>query len=208
MEESELVEVLQSYKDAIEALQQKFNDFSDEISHVREEMQNKIETLENTVFNEILEPAKAASEKAAYDADLKVFTDKYSEKVSPYLDRIKAVEDEDFDFYKNTFDSWKDYEADKGDSALSEEEYVDSVLEKVKTQLETIKEAIGASEVEMKVDENGNVEATADGETIAEDKVETDEKVEDFEENLGEAGELSEEEMKKLEEEMRAEGLV
>ena len=59
----------------------------------------------------------------------------------------------------------------------------------------------------MKVDEDGNVEATADGEKIAEDKVET-EKVEDFEESLGEPGELSEEEMKKLEEEMRAEGIV
>ena len=93
MEESELVEVLQSYKDAIEALQQKFNDFGEEISHVREEMQNKIETLEKTVFNEILEPAKAASEKAAYDADLKAFTERYSEKAGPYLDRIKAVED-------------------------------------------------------------------------------------------------------------------
>lgn len=205
MEENELIEVLQSYKDAIQLLEEKLNAFSEEMNHVREEMQTKLDSLENTVIHEILEPAVEASNKAAYDRDLEDYKGRYSEKVDPYLDRIKAVEDEDFDFWKNTYDGWKDYEADKGESALSEEEYIDSVLDKVKSQLEAIKDAMAASEVEMKVDENGNAQLDVDGETVAET---TEEVKEDFEENLGEAGELSDEEMKKLEEEMKSEGLI
>ena len=205
MEENELIEVLQSYKDAIQLLEEKLNAFSEEMNHVREEMQTKLDSLENTVIHEILEPAVEASNKAAYDRDLEDYKGRYSEKVDPYLDRIKAVEDEDFDFWKNTYDGWKDYEADKGESALNEEQYLDSVLNKVKTQLEAIKDAMDASEIEMKVDENGNAQLDVDGETVAET---TEEVKEDFEENLGEAGELSDEEMKKLEEEMKSEGLI
>lgn len=207
MEENELIEVLQSYKDAIQLLEEKLNSFSEEINHVREEMQTKLDSLENTVIHEILEPAVEASNKAAYDRDLEDYKGRYSEKVNPYLDRIKAVEDEDFDFWKNTYDGWKDYEADKGESALNEEQYLDSVLNKVKNQLEAIKDAMDASEIEMKVDEDGNAQLDVDGETVATEEV-SEEPKEDFEENLGEAGELSDEEMAKLEEEMKSEGLI
>ncbi len=48
MDENELVEVLQSYKDAIGLLEEKFNAFSEEIGHVREELQTRIESLEDT----------------------------------------------------------------------------------------------------------------------------------------------------------------
>lgn len=207
MEENELIEVLQSYKDAIQLLEEKLNSFSEEMNHVREEMQTKLDSLENTVIHEILEPAVEASNKAAYDRDLEDYKGRYSEKVNPYLDRIKAVEDEDFDFWKNTYDGWKDYEADKGESALNEEQYLDSVLNKVKTQLEAIKDAMDASEIEMKVDGDGNAQLDVDGETVATEEV-SEEPKEDFEENLGEAGELSDEEMAKLEEEMKSEGLI
>lgn len=207
MEENELIEVLQSYKDAIQLLEEKLNSFSEEMNHVREEMQTKLDSLENTVIHEILEPAVEASNKAAYDRDLEDYKGRYSEKVNPYLDRIKAVEDEDFDFWKNTYDGWKDYEADKGESALNEEEYLDSVLNKVKNQLEAIKDAMDASEIEMKVDGDGNAQLDVDGETVATEEV-SEEPKEDFEENLGEAGELSDEEMAKLEEEMKSEGLI
>ena len=207
MEENELIEVLQSYKDAIQLLEEKLNAFSEEMNHVREEMQTKLDSLENTVIHEILEPAVEASNKAAYDRELEDYKGRYSEKVSPYLDRIKAVEDEDFDFWKNTYDGWKDYEADKGESALNEEQYLDSVLNKVKNQLEAIKDAMDASEIEMKVDGDGNAQLDVDGETVATEEA-SEEPKEDFEENLGEAGELSDEEMAKLEEEKKSEGLI
>ena len=64
-----------------------------------------------------------------------------------------------------------------------------------------------AENVEVKQDEDGNTELKADGETVAEEeKTETPEDT--TEEPLGEPAELSEDEMKKLEEEMKAEGLV
>jgi hypothetical protein len=207
MDETELVEVLQSYKDAIGLLEEKFNAFSEEIGHVREELQARIESLEDTVINGIINPAHEAAEKAAYDRDLEDFKGRYSEKIDPYLDKIKAVEGDDFDIFKTAFDGYKEYKDANGDKALDEVGYVDELLSGIASQLDKVKELINAEEVEVKQDENGNTEIKADGETVAEgEKTETPEDT--TEEPLGEPAELSEDEMKKLEEEMKAEGLV
>jgi hypothetical protein len=208
MDETELVEVLQSYKDAIGLLEDKFNAFSEEIGHVREELQARIESLEDTVINGIINPAHEAAEKAAYDRDLEDFKGRYSEKIDPYLDKIKAVEGDDFDIYKTAFDGYKEYKDANGDKALDEVGYVDELLSGIASQLDKVKELINAENVEVKQDEDGNTELKADGETVAEETVEekTEETAE--EEPLGEPAELSEDEMKKLEEEMKAEGLV
>lgn len=208
MDENELVEVLQSYKDAIGLLEEKFNAFSEEIGHVREELQARIESLEDTVINGIIKPAHEAAEKAAYDRDLEDFKGRYSEKINPYLDKIKAVEGDDFDIFKTAFDGYKEYKDANGDKALDEVGYVDELLAGIASQLDKVKELINAENVEVKQDEDGNTELKADGETVAEETVE--EKTEEIaeEEPLGEPAELSEDEMKKLEEEMKAEGLV
>lgn len=207
MDETELVEVLQSYKDAIGLLEEKFNAFSEEIGHVREELQTRIDSLEDTVINGIINPAHEAAEKAAYDRDLEDFKGRYSEKIDPYLDKIKAVEGDDFDIYKTAFDGYKEYKDANGEKALDEVGYVDELLSGIASQLDKVKELINAENVEVKQDEDGNTELKADGETVAEgEKTETPEDT--TEEPLGEPAELSEDEMKKLEEEMKAEGLV
>ena len=207
MDENELVEVLQSYKDAIGLLEEKFNAFSEEIGHVREELQARIESLEDTVINGIINPAHEAAEKAAYDRDLEDFKGRYSEKIDPYLDKIKAVEGDDFDIYKTAFDGYKEYKDANGEKALDEVGYVDELLSGIASQLDKVKELINAENVEVKQDADGNTEIVADGETVAEgEKTETPEDT--TEEPLGEPAELSEDEMKKLEEEMKAEGLV
>lgn len=207
MDENELVEVLQSYKDAIGLLEEKFNAFSEEIGHVREELQARIESLEDTVINGIINPAHEAAEKAAYDRDLEDFKGRYAEKIDPYLDKIKAVEGDDFDIYKTAFDGYKEYKDANGDKALDEVGYVDELLSGIASQLDKVKELINAENVEVKQDKDGNTELKADGETVAEgEKTETPEDT--TEEPLGEPAELSDEDMKKLEEEMKAEGLV
>ena len=207
MDENELVEVLQSYKDAIGLLEEKFNAFSEEIGHVREELQTRIDSLEDTVINGIINPAHEAAEKAAYDRDLEDFKGRYSEKIDPYLDKIKAVEGDDFDIYKTAFDGYKEYKDANGDKALDEVGYVDELLSGIASQLDKVKELINAENVEVKQDEDGNTEIVADGETVAEgEKTETPEDT--TEEPLGEPAELSEDEMKELEKEMKAEGLV
>ena len=207
MDENELVEVLQSYKDAIGLLEEKFNAFSEEISHVREELQTRIDSLEDTVINGIINPAHEAAEKAAYDRDLEDFKGRYAEKIDPYLDKIKAVEGDDFDIYKTAFDGYKEYKDANGEKALDEVGYIDELLSGIASQLDKVKELISAENVEVKQDADGNTELKADGETVAEgEKTETPEDT--TEEPLGEPAELSEDEMKKLEEEMKAEGLV
>lgn len=129
----------------------------------------RLKELENVLFNDLLNPIKNAYDKADYDDRLNTFKDTYNEKFAPIEPQVKAVEGEDFDIAKNTFD---DYNA--SDKSMEESEYVDAVVEKVSTQLEDIKTklnnvGVDAETVTVTADDTGvTVEAKdEDGNVIA-----------------------------------------
>lgn len=135
-------------------------------------LENRVNEMENVLFNDLLNPIKEAYDKADYDDRLNTFKDTYSEKFAPIEPQVKAVEGEDFDIAKNTFDDYN--EDNKG---MEEAQYVDAVVETVTTQLEEIKAKLNEAgipadtvtveatdngvEVEAK-DEDGNLVATED----------------------------------------------
>lgn len=135
-------------------------------------LENRVNEMENVLFNDLLNPIKEAYDKADYDDRLNTFKDTYSEKFAPIEPQVKAVEGEDFDIAKNTFDDYN--EDNKG---MEEAQYVDAVVETVTTQLEEIKAKLNEAgisadtvtveatdngvEVEAK-DEDGNIVATED----------------------------------------------
>lgn len=134
--------------------------------------ESRVSEMENVVFNQLLAPISQAYEKADYDDRLGTFKETYNEKFAPIDAQVKAVEGEDFDIAKNTFD---DYNAMPEPREMEEAEYVDAVVEKVVTQLEDIKEKLNNAgipaetvtvetssegvEVQAK-DEEGNIVAT------------------------------------------------
>lgn len=129
----------------------------------------RLSELENVIFNDLINPIKKSYEEAEYNDNLNTFKETYKDKFEPLDPQIKAVEGEDFDFAKNTFDEYNN-----SDKEMSESDYVDAVVEKVSTQLETIKEklnanGIDAETVEAKVtDEGVEIEAkNEEGEVVA-----------------------------------------
>jgi hypothetical protein len=171
MEDVELKEVLGSFKDAIDIILARLDRY-DEMYHAQDE---RIEELEKTFYEDILEPARKALDERIYEDEYSKFHDSYGEKLDPYNEQLRAIEGEDFDLSRKAFEDYSSYE-EKPDL----DEYVNALVETVGNQLKDIKDKLGIEgDIRATVDEEGKVEVEVNDETVAEDKVEEDVKVED-----------------------------
>lgn len=193
MEDSEIREVLSSFKDAIDIILSRLDRY-DEMYHAQDE---RIEELEKTFYEDILEPARQALDERVYEDEYSKFHEKYGERLDPYNEQLRAIEGEDFDLSRKAFDDYSAYE-EKPDV----EEYVGALVESVGNQLEDIKNKLGLEgEITATVDEDGkvdvDVEKTEDGKE-EETKVDVDEMV-DGEKKEDEKDEKNDEEVEETE---------
>lgn len=163
MEDVELKEVLGSFKDAIDIILARLDRY-DEMYHAQDE---RIEELEKTFYEDILEPARKALDERVYEDEYSKFHEQYGEKLDPYNEQLRAIEGEDFDLSRKAFDDYSSYE-DKPNV----DEYVNALVETVGNQLKEIKDKLGIEgDIKATVDEEGKVEVEVNDETVADDKV-------------------------------------
>lgn len=186
MDENQLNEILSSFRDAITALIERADAQDDMIKAIQE----KTDSTERLIFDEVINPAKAEMEKQIYDAGLEDFSSRYSDKLGGYNDKLRSIEGEDFDIMKQAYDGYNSIEGEKPDEAM----YVDELVKVVDKQLDDIRQAIGApadAEVAVKQDENGETVVEVDGEKVSEESEEKPAEAAD--EDVEEAIEVSDE---------------
>lgn len=208
MNEENIYEILNSYKDAIDVLLSRCDELVSQ-NKALEERQNKIESI---LFDEILEPARLALEADEKDRRFGEFNEKYGERLGAFDKILGAAEgNPDFSMAKTAFDEYEKLPEPK----VEEDVFVDGLIETVEEQIDSIKESLGLepdTKVEITQDENGDTEVKADGEVVASEKTEeetTEEPKTEEEEAQGELdfGDEDEEEddpeeVKKFEEEL------
>lgn len=167
MDENQLNEILSSFRDAITALIER----ADAQDGMIKAIQEKTDSTERLIFDEVINPAKAEMEKQIYDAGLEDFSSRYSDKLGGYNDKLRPIEGEDFDIMKQAYDGYNSIEGEKPDEAV----YIDELVKVVDKQLDDIRQAIGApadAEVAVKQDEDGETVVEVDGEKVSEESVE------------------------------------
>jgi hypothetical protein len=208
MNEENIYEILNSYKDAIDVLLSRCDELVSQ-NKALEERQNKIESI---LFDEILEPARLALEADEKDRRFGEFNEKYGERLGAFDKILGAAEgNPDFSMAKTAFDEYEKLPEPK----VEEDVFVDGLIETVEEQIDSIKESLGLepdTKVEITQDENGDTEVKADGEVVASEKEEpetTEEPKTEEEEAQGEfdfsdeeEDEDDPEEVKKFEEEL------
>ena len=208
MNEEQIFEILNSYKDAIDVLLSRCDELVSQ-NKALEERQNKIESI---LFDEILEPARLALEADDRDRRFGEFNEKYGERLGAFDKVLGAAEgNPDFSMAKTAFDEYEKLPEPK----VEEDVFVDGLIETVEEQIDSIKESLGLepdAKVEITQDENGDTEVKADGEVVASEKAEeetTEEPKTEEEEAQGEfdfsdeeEDEDDPEEVKKFEEEL------
>lgn len=167
MDENQLNEILSSFRDAITALIERADAQDDMIKAIQE----KTDSTERLIFDEVINPAKAEMEKQIYDAGLEDFSSRYSDKLGGYNDKLRPIEGEDFDIMKQAYDGYNSIEGEKPDEAM----YIDELVKVVDKQLDDIRQAIGApadAEVAVKQGEDGETVVEVDGEKVSEESEE------------------------------------
>ena len=211
MNEEQIFEILNSYKEAIDVLLTRCDELVTQ-NKALEERQNKIESI---LFDEILEPARLALEADDKDRRFGEFNEKYGERLGAFDKILGAAEgNPDFSMARNAFDEYEKIPEPRPEQDV----FVDGLVEEVEKQIDGIKESLGLepdTKVEITQDENGDTEIKADGEVVASETEETkEEEVKDEEPKAEEDGSQGEfdfeeeeteddpEEVKKFEEEL------
>ena len=169
-------------------------EFVDTYKSVIDRLMERQDQLEDLLFSQVLNPAKAAMDKYEKDGRHSDFMSKHGETLSAFNDKLKAIEGDDFDLAEQAFE---DYDAmeDKPESDV----YVAALVAKVTEQIDKLKKAFGAETIEVKDTEGEPTEVIADGEVVAEaanteDVVEEPAKEEEVAEEPAKEEEVKEEE--------------
>lgn len=163
MNENEIYEILESYRQALDFLVEKVDGLVQENMAMKEQLGG----LEQVLYEGILSPAKEAIDSAEREDRFEDFNSKYGEQLGGYNGQLAPIEGEDFDLTRTAFDN---YDSIPDEEKPDSDEYVNALIAQVDEQISHIKEAFGLpadAEVEVKQDENGNTEINADGEPIA-----------------------------------------
>jgi hypothetical protein len=159
MDEKEIYETLSSFKGAIDLILQRLDEM-DKMYHGADERMDK---LENTLYDEILSPAKAAMDEEEKEGRYKNFHDKYGSMLDPFNAGAQAIEGGDFDLSRKAFDDYDSIEGDKPD----EGEYVKAFTENIGKQLEDIKNKLGIQgPVAATLDNTGETTITNNGKKV------------------------------------------
>jgi len=159
-----------------------------EIKSLREELND----LKDLVHNGIIKPIEDDYNDRKYKEATDIWKERYGEKLDPYIAKMKAIEGDDFDLIKASYDAWNETEDDS-------DEWVDMLIKSIEKELEPLANVFGVPKEELNATveiENGEVtDVVADTEPESTEEG-GEEKAEEEEEPKEEEGEeeLSEEE--------------
>jgi hypothetical protein len=148
--------------------------------------------LKDLVHKGIIEPIEKDYNDRKYKEALDMWTERYGEKLSPYIDRLKATDGEDFDLMKSSYDAWNE-------SDMDSDEWVDLLIQGIEKSLEPLAKVFGVEKedlnatIEVKDGEVADIKADTEPEQTEEEGTENRGEIEGSDATESEP-ELSEEE--------------
>lgn len=183
----QIKEMIETFKETLVFLVEQEKVRGEEVAALNE----KIESVNDILVNQIINPSIEAYQEEQYQG----FKDKYGEQLGKYDDTLRtSMNDPEYD---STREAWDELQAlpEEERAGVDEEAYVKGVEEGLSEYVDNIKKSLGIDEdaaVEIKEDENGEIEVNADtdgdGEVdteVTEEKSETE--VENGEETTSES---------------------
>lgn len=113
----------------------------------------ELDELKDLVHKGIIEPIEKDYNDRKYKEATDIWTERYKDKLAPYVDKLKATEGDDFDLMKASYDAWNETDADS-------DEWVDALIKSIEESLEPLAKAFGvpAENLNATVEiENGEV---------------------------------------------------
>lgn len=169
---------------------------NEEILEELKALRKELNELRSVVQDDIIGPIEKDYNDRKYKEATDIWSEHFKDKLSPYADRLKAVEGDDFDLMKASYDAWNETDADP-------DEWVELLIKSIDENLAPLAAAFGVPKEDLNATievENGEVtDVVADTEpesTEGEGEEKTEEEGEEkkADEEKAEEEELSEEE--------------
>ena len=160
MNDQELVQVLQGFKEALDYLHEQNKALND-----------KIDELSAVLYDDILSPVQDAITFAQKEESFNKFNEAYGEKLKPYASEYAALYNGN-DIARDVYDTYNEH-SDEYDEAL----FVEEAIKSIAATIQETKEKLGIpaeQKVEITETEDGGVEI----ETVDEPETEMEEKPE------------------------------
>lgn len=165
MNEQELVQVLQGFKQALDYLHEQNKALND-----------KVDELSAVLYDDILSPVQDAITFAQKEESYNKFNEAYGEKLKPYASEYAALYNGN-DIARDVYDTYNEH-SDEYDEAL----FVEEAIKSIAATIQETKEKLGIpaeQKVEVTETEDGGVEIdTVDTETEMEEKPEMEPEME------------------------------
>lgn len=174
MNEQELVQVLQGFKQALDYLHEQNKALND-----------KVDELSAVLYDDILSPVQDAITFAQKEESYNKFNEAYGEKLKPYASEYAALYNGN-DIARDVYDTYNEH-SDEYDEAL----FVEEAIKSIAATIQETKEKLGIpaeQKVEVTETENGGVEI----DTV--DKTETEEKPDEMKPEMEPTVEVEEKE--------------
>lgn len=159
MNDQELVQVLQGFKEALDYLHEQNKALND-----------KIDELSAVLYDDILSPVQDAITFAQKEESYNKFNEAYGEKLKPYASEYAALYNGN-DIAKDVYDTYNEH-SDEYDEAL----FVEEAIKSIAATIQETKEKLGIpaeQKVEVTETEDGGVKIdTVDDEEKTEEKTE------------------------------------
>ena len=156
MNEQELVQVLQGFKQALDYLHEQNKALND-----------KVDELSAVLYDDILSPVQDAITFAQKEESFNNFNDAYGSDFEPYASEYAALYNGN-DIARDVYDTYNEH-SDEYDEAL----FVEEAIKSIAATIQETKEKLGIpaqEKVEITETEDGGVEI----DTVSEDEVETE----------------------------------
>ena len=152
------------------------------------ELENIVMDLKDKIDN-ILETVSNSEKEYNYNKGLEGFKQRNSEALSPYFDKLKKLNGDDFDLAKSAYDEYNDSFSD-----IEESTYVAQLVSQIENKISKLREALGEDEVEIESDDEKTEVKTHDTEieTNTGSDVETEDKTEETENKEEDIDEVAE----------------
>ena len=141
------------------------------------ELENIVMDLKGKI-DSILETVSNSEKEYNYNKGLEEFKQRNSKSLSPYYEKLKKLNGDDFDLDKAAYDEYNDSFSD-----IEESTYVAQLVSEIENKISKLREALGEDEVEIESDDEKTEVKTHDTEieTNTGSDVETEDKTEERE---------------------------
>lgn len=166
---------------------------NEELLQELQSLKKELTELKDLVHNSIIKPIEDDYNNRKYKEATDIWREHFKDKLSPFVDKLKATEGDDFDLFNASYDAWNETDADP-------DEWVELLIQSINENLEPLAKVFGQPvenlNAEIKIEDGQVTDVVADTEPEKTDAAkDVAEEIEEKEQEENPAEEKAEEEL-------------